>query len=465
MTVKRAAIYCRISQDRNGAGLGVERQRQDCEALAKRLGWKVVEQHVDNDISAFRGKARPAYLELLDSIRTGRVDAVLAWHEDRLHRSPRELEDYIDACEPRKVVTHFAQAGELDLATASGRMTARIRGAVSRQESEHKSERTRRAQLQAAEAGRWLGGSQPFGWQVRDNGTAVLDRAQAREVRNAASALLAGASLGSLVADLNRRGITTTTGRQWNYTSLRQVLTRPRNAGLSSYRGEVVGKSTWPVILSEDTWRGVVSLLENPARRRSTSNKARWLLAGIALCGVCGEPLRSATVASNRARATTRTVYRCTTPGRGHVARSAGPVDDMVERLVVGLLGRPDFAVTTASPITPDGESLRVEAVSLRARMGEAADSFADGLITGAQLAKITARVQGKLDEVEAQMARSARGTALAPFVGHDAAKVWKGLPLDRRRAVVRELMSVTVLPSGKRGNGFDPELVRIEPK
>ena len=153
---KRAAIYCRISEDRAGAGLGVERQREDCEALATRLGVDVIATYADNDVSAYSGKPRSGYLALLDAIRDGDVDLVLAWHEDRLHRSPRELEDYIDACQPRSVATSFVQAGDLDLLTASGRMTARIRGSVSRMESEHKSERVKRAQLQAAQAGKWL---------------------------------------------------------------------------------------------------------------------------------------------------------------------------------------------------------------------------------------------------------------------------------------------------------------------
>ncbi len=136
----RAGIYCRISRDKVGAGLGVERQQADCRALAERLGWSVVDVFTDNDISAYRGKPRPAYRTMLDAIRTGRVDAVIAWHHDRLHRSPRELEEYISACEPRSVPTYCVKAGELDLTTASGRMTARITGAVARGEVEHMSD-------------------------------------------------------------------------------------------------------------------------------------------------------------------------------------------------------------------------------------------------------------------------------------------------------------------------------------
>jgi site-specific DNA recombinase len=138
VTQTRAVIYCRISQDRTGAGLGVDRQREDCEALAERNGWDVVEVYVDNDVSAYSGKKRKDYRRMLADLEQGTATVVIAWHTDRLHRSPTELEEYIDLSERRGVATHTVQAGTIDLATPSGRMTARILGAVARQESEHK---------------------------------------------------------------------------------------------------------------------------------------------------------------------------------------------------------------------------------------------------------------------------------------------------------------------------------------
>src|SRR5262245_36423336 len=117
----RAAVYVRISDDREGQGLGVKRQADDCRKLAERLGWTVVKTYQDNDISAFSGKRRPEYRRLLDDIAAGAIDAVLAWHTDRLHRSPLELEEYIRVCEPRGVPTQTVTAGPVDLSTASGR--------------------------------------------------------------------------------------------------------------------------------------------------------------------------------------------------------------------------------------------------------------------------------------------------------------------------------------------------------
>lgn len=106
----RAVIYCRISQDRTGAGLGVDRQRIDCEALAERNGWDVVEVYVDNDVSAYSGKKRKDYQRMLSDLEDGAATVVIVWHTDRLHRSPTELEKYIDLCEQRGVSTHTVQA-------------------------------------------------------------------------------------------------------------------------------------------------------------------------------------------------------------------------------------------------------------------------------------------------------------------------------------------------------------------
>lgn len=74
--VRRAAIYCRISQDREGRELGVERQRKDCEELARSLGWPVAESDVvienDRGASAKSREPRPKYNALMPASRRAR---------------------------------------------------------------------------------------------------------------------------------------------------------------------------------------------------------------------------------------------------------------------------------------------------------------------------------------------------------------------------------------------------------
>ncbi|WP_310715014.1 recombinase family protein [Streptomyces lydicus] len=123
----RAAIYVRISQDRGGAGLGIARQEEDCRALCVRKGWDVIDVYPDNDVSAYSGAPRPKWQELLADINEGIVNAVVCWHVDRLTRSPRELEDVIDLAD-RHGLELATVSGEIDLATPTGRMIARMFG-------------------------------------------------------------------------------------------------------------------------------------------------------------------------------------------------------------------------------------------------------------------------------------------------------------------------------------------------
>jgi site-specific DNA recombinase len=41
---------------------------------------------------------------MLADLKRGRVDAVIAWHPDRLHRRPVELESFIDLVEAADAV-------------------------------------------------------------------------------------------------------------------------------------------------------------------------------------------------------------------------------------------------------------------------------------------------------------------------------------------------------------------------
>lgn len=52
-------------------------------------------EYVDNDVSAYSGRVRPEYERLLRDISDGLIDALIVWHQDRLHRRPVELEHFL----------------------------------------------------------------------------------------------------------------------------------------------------------------------------------------------------------------------------------------------------------------------------------------------------------------------------------------------------------------------------------
>lgn len=212
-------IYARISMDRTGAGLGVLRQREDCERLIEDRGWALVETLADNDVSAYSGKPRPGYRALLALMQSRAVDVVVAWHTDRLHRNPSELEEYIRVSEASHTATVTVRAGDLDLSTAAGRMVARMLGAAARHESEQKSERVRRRRRQDAEAGRAHG---PLGYGYDEHQHVVP--AEASVIREVTTRLLGGHSLYSIASDLNVRNIPTPGAGHWSHNQITRML-------------------------------------------------------------------------------------------------------------------------------------------------------------------------------------------------------------------------------------------------
>ncbi len=203
--VVRAGIYTRISWDPEGQRAGVERQRVDCEALCTARSWEMAQYFEDNDRSAYSSRKRRAYEQMLVAVADGALDAVVTWHNDRLHRSPRELETFIELVERRGVRVAVVTGGDYDLTTPEGRFTARIVGAVARKESEDRSRRVRRKHLELAEQGRPAG---QLGWGVRNDAEREL-------VREAASRILAGQGLITIIRDWNRRGVPGVTESPW----------------------------------------------------------------------------------------------------------------------------------------------------------------------------------------------------------------------------------------------------------
>lgn len=448
MTMKsRVGIYARISKDKIGAGLGAERQEADCRALVDRLDGVVADVYVDNDTSAYSGKPRPEYLRMLEDIRAGKLDTVVAWHTDRLHRSPRELEDYITACESGSVPTHCVTAGDLDLSTASGRMTARITGAVARHESEHASERIRAQKTRAAASGQWTGGGRPFGYTA-DGSDIVADEADA--IRDGVRRVVAGESVYSVMKDWQQRGIKPVRSATWRRQNVQRTLTNPRYAGHSVRHGEIVGSGTWPAIITEDEHAAVSAILKDPKRNSYQGVRSlKWLGSGLYRCGVCGSDLRSAT-GGTKPDGTWHCVYRCRL-GK-HVAINADPLDRYVAETTALLLNEEG---TNLLPNTNRERvaELREQAMTLRARLDEVADAFGDGDLTRAQYNRQRQRIEGKIETVDGQLASMLSGSVLDGVAdAENPGAAFRELPVARRRAIVDALEVITIGPSAPGG-------------
>ena len=457
--MRRAVIYCRISRDPDHTELGVQRQEKDCRAICAREGFEVVDVFVDDDRSAYSGRRRPGYEAALTAIRSGAVSVLVAWHPDRITRSPRELESLIDDLEASKVNVLTVQSGEYDLSSYSGRMTARIIGAVARGESEHKSARLRRKHAELAERGmKPGGGKRRYGFEA--DGLTICEPEAAR-IREATALVLAGATIRSIVTRWNDEGVTTAGGKAWHPSHLAQMLQSPRFAGLRVHSSGTF-PAVWDAIISVDDHRRLVAILTDPERRKNRGGR-RYLLTGLLRCSLCEARLVA------RPRSDKRRCYVCASGagfhGCGKIRILADDLEaDVIEAALVRLDAPGLIEAIYEQPQVDDATAL-AELQAVDDRLAELAEMWAAGELD--RLSWTAARKP--LEAAQVALAGRLSGNVRQRSVGATLAgkggirDAWSTLTIDDQRAVLAAVIeSGTIAPAVRGRNFYDPNRLAL---
>ena len=475
-----AAIYVRISNDPEGRRAGVKRQTTDCHKLAERRGWTVAEVYEDNDRSAWSGKARPAYDRMLADIAAKRIRAVVVWHLDRLHRSPRELEDFFETCAAAGLTKMATVTGDIDLGTRDGQLQARILGAVAKKSSDDTSARIRAAFDAKAARGEYKhGGMRPFGyiWD-EDKRILVPHRQEAALIRQAAKRILAGDSRRKITQDWHAKGIRTSEGKPWSITRLGEVLASPRIVGKRVHRGEVVGPGNWKPILDEATQNRLIRRMKRqPVGKRA--GRQRHLLTGLAFCGRCDSRLQ-AKARKDRKGNGFRT-YRCSNDSAatcGSCSVLAEPIEQMV-LWTAWTYFAPDPKevfrdVHAAAGDDPRADKLRGTLADLDEREKQLThDHYVDGLMSRAAFLESVTELRDDREAIEREIGRL-EDKAESVTWNREQVRALRGPPpsltgadpedVEFWRSVVGAVYEKVVVEPW-RGRRFSPERVKLVPR
>jgi site-specific DNA recombinase len=449
-----AVIYARQSKDREGEGAAVARQLDACRAIAKANGLTVTEEIVDNDVSASKG-TRQGFIRLVGAVRQGETDTIIVWATDRLYRRLRDLVDLVELAQDHKLTILSARSGDLDLSTPAGRMLAGMLGSAARFEVEQKGVRQVAANEQRARKGNWQFSRRPYGYERLDGVVRVIEH-EASVIREGYRRSLMGETGYSIISDWNARGIAAPGGKKWSITQLRNRLQNPHYAGLVVHQGEVVGRGTHEAIVSEEDWRSFVLQIKARSGRGAESTRTKYLLSGLALCGVCGSVLFART--EYRRSGGKVMIYACTE--NWCVSRKLEDVDRVVEAVVIARLALPD-AIDLARPRADVGP-LMVEANTLRSRRADLAALLADGVLDASAVREQSARLSERLEELESTIATATTSPDIATLANSsEPAQAWAQLPLLSKRSVISKLLTVTLQKQERRGT-FNPEDVVI---
>jgi site-specific DNA recombinase len=459
---RAAAVYCRISDDREGRQLGVTRQRQDCLALAERKGWTVAEVYTDNDVSAYSGKPRPAYRRMLVDLKEGTRDALVVYDLDRLVRQPRELEEFFDLADAAGLTDYASVTGDLDLANDDHRTYARIMGALAQKESNDKRRRIKRKHQELAEHGKVSGGgTRPYGY-TEDRRR--IRASEAKVIREAANRVLAGESIRSVCRALNARGITTVTSKPWHPSGLRRILLSARISAQREHHGDIVAPAEWPPIIAPEDTARLRALLADK-RRGASRTPRRYLLAGMLRCHACGATMVS------RPRSDGERRYVCATgpgfAGCGKTAILAPPLEVFVAEAVLERLDTPELEAALRGEAAKDAEAALIqrELDEAQAQSADLAAMWGTNQISRSEWLAARTPIEQRIEQLKRSLSRATRTTALVDYVGKTATlrREWEHLALSRQRAIVEAVLDHVMIGPARRGlNRFDP--ARVSP-
>lgn len=462
-TALRAAIYARQSVD-DSEGIG--RQMEACRALASSRDYSVVETYTDDGVSGYRERGQgTAFARMLDDARTGRFDVLIVRKLDRLARSLAALEA-LTAAKVQVVTTD----GEVDLTTASGRLVANVLTSVARAESETKAERRVFANKARRGVGIPTSGRVPYGYvwistkDRRESGSEeayALDPERADDVRRIFEMFLAGVPLGSIARDLTTAGKRTMAtkaqpeGVAFTPTTLRRMLMSPYYAGRLPLPSEdggtynqdaitldrtVAGK--WPAIVTVAQWEAAKAKLAHPDRKTSPGPTRRWLLSGLALCGVCDRPINAGGGEKGVHS------YRCAS--MAHFMRRGDPLDRYVERFAVEYIARHRGALLEPRE-RADSAALTSELARLDAALVELGEDRDAGVVGRAEYLKRRGALVTKRDTLRRDLAAGADHSALEGVVAAgDVLAAWRALTLGEKRAVLGDLFEIRVHTVGQ---------------
>jgi site-specific DNA recombinase len=487
--VRRALIYRRLSKNRNG-GLSpnVQYQDDDCRACAEDRAYPVVGSYWDDDIPASKEnlKPRPGYDALLEEVRSNTAEVLIATEVARIFRRVLEALEFIELASTTTLRWIETINGKVyDLRTAAGvaELIAEVNKAAF--ETGNLSERVKRSTRAKAREGRFHGGMRPYGYE-KDGVTVRLD--EARVIREAVQAALAGQPVRSIVRTLNQRGVPTSTGKLWTEPKLKAILTSPRIIGIRTHLGQEY-PAAWPALVSREDFEQARLILQGNWQGKKQART--YLLTGFLYCGNCGECMNGGAyykVRKSDGEAPRRS-YRCYTTniwgakhGCGKLRRLADPVELLVTDLVLKRYSSPKFAMAIRRAYQDSGpdelSTYLDEAQGYRLKIQEVEDAYKAGRpgMDIDTMLRIKLDLEEELDKVNTKIARHSTGRVLAAIpAGKNVHAAWDKADIDQRRALIGLIVKRVVILPGRPGRQrwhheetgqtfvFDPERVLIE--
>ena len=165
----RYAIYARKSTTSDEKQVqSLDDQVDLCQKLARKKELKLLLPPIRESMSAKDSGARPKFNQLIQDIKEGRCDGIIAWHPDRLSRNMKESGELIDLLD-RGYLKDMKFINYDFINSGSGKMTLGITFALAKHYSDDLSSSIKRGHTRAVTTGKYPGSSPKHGYYVDNN--------------------------------------------------------------------------------------------------------------------------------------------------------------------------------------------------------------------------------------------------------------------------------------------------------
>lgn len=279
-----AIIYARYSSH-NQRDVSIEQQIEACRKHAAELGLTITDTYEDRAISG-RTDNRPAFQRMMRDAEDGKFQYVLAWKSNRMGRNMMQAmvnESRLMDC---GVKVFYAEEDFDD--SAAGRFALRSMMNVNQFYSDNLAEDVRRGLMDNASKC-MANGRQPLGYKRGEGGKVVVDEPAAAIVREIYTRIASGEMFMDIARDLNRRGIKTQSGSEWNKSSFKVLCRNERYRGIYIYDDTRI-EGGIPPIVDDVLWYKVQEVLKvkKSKNRHHCPSDEDYLLTGKLRCGKCG---------------------------------------------------------------------------------------------------------------------------------------------------------------------------------
>ena len=217
---KVAGIYIRVStEDQAREGFSLGEQEEKLKQLCDYKGYEVYKVYCDAGISAKDMEHRPKFQEMLQDMRDGKINYIVAYKLDRVTRSVRDLEELISQLE--KYNTYLVcDRDDVNTSTANGRFFVRMLTVLSQLEIEIVSERTKFGLNGAIKSGH-LPGQVALGFKKDVNKKTIIDPATAPIVKRVFDLYLQGKTFLQISNIFNDEKVL---NKNWKDTHIERII-------------------------------------------------------------------------------------------------------------------------------------------------------------------------------------------------------------------------------------------------